>query len=141
MKIVSYKGNSPRFNLLLEFILYSILYTLTFLFVESLFESFIICSSNKVLWAFLSVALIYILNKILKPILVTITIPITALTFGLFYFVINVVILKVADLLMGNNLNFTDIWALVIISLLLSLLNTIIEKIIIDPLLRKAKKI
>lgn len=141
MKIVSYKGNSPRFNLLLEFILYSILYTLTFLFVESLFESFIICSSNKVLWAFLSVALIYILNKILKPILVTITIPITALTFGLFYFVINVVILKLADLLMGNNLNFTDIWALVIISLLLSLLNTIIEKIIIDPLLRKAKKI
>lgn len=140
MKLVSYKGKNPRLNVFLEFILYSVLYTLTFLFVETLFDSFVLTYDNKILWAFLSIVMIYVLNKLLKPILVTITIPITALTFGLFYFIINVLMLKLADWILGNKLNFTDIWALVVISLLLSLLNTLIEKIIIEPLLRKAKK-
>lgn len=139
MKLVSYKKNSPRINIFLEFILYSVLYTLTFLFVESLFDSFNL-GENKILWAFVSIVILYVLNKLLKPILVTITIPITALTFGLFYFVINMIILKVADWLLGSKLDFNNIWALIGISLLLSLLNSLIEKMIIDPILRKAKR-
>lgn len=88
----------------------------------------------------LAVCIIYVLDKAVKPVLVTLTIPITGLTFGLFYFVINTLILKLTDWIMGAKLNFTDIWILFFISILLSLINFAIEEIVIKPLIKKAKK-
>ena len=123
MKII----NKRKFNLILEFLLYSILYTLAFLALESLFESFKLVEDNKVLYAFISIVVIYILEKVLKPILVTIATPITGVTFGLFYFVINAFLLKLTDWILGPKLDFTDIWALFGISIVLALLNLLIE--------------
>mgnify|MGYP002627221560 CR=1 FL=1 len=136
MKLVT-KG---RFNLLLEFLLYSILYTVAFMAVESLFESFEIHSNHKIVVAFFAIVIIYILEKVLKPILVTISTPITGVTFGLFYFVINAFILKLTDWILQSKLDFTDIWALFVISVVLALLNLLIEKLIIEPIIRKASK-
>lgn len=142
MKVVvnSKSKNSPRFNLILEFILYSVLYTGAFLLVEKMFKSFEINGDPKVLYAFLAIVIIYVLDKLVKPIIVTISTPITGLTFGLFYFVINSFILWLTDLLMFDLLNFTDIWVLFFISIVLSLFNLLIEKIIIEPIIRKASK-
>lgn len=136
MKLVK-KG---RFNLLLEFILYSVLYTAAFLAVEGMFKSFEINSDHKILVAFIAIVVIYILEKVLKPILVTISVPITGVTFGLFYFVINAFILKLTDWIMGSKLDFTDIWILFFISIILALLNLLIEKLIIEPIIRRANK-
>ena len=136
MKVVT-KG---RLNLLLEFILYSVLYTGVFLLVEMPFKSFEINDKNPVLIAFLAIVVIYILEKVLKPILVTIFTPITGITFGLFYFVINTFMLKLTDWIMGPKLDFTDIWILFFISIILAGLNLLIEKIIIEPIIRKASK-
>ena len=136
MKIVA-KG---KFNLILEFLLYSVLYTAAFLAVESLFESFVIDSDYKILYAFLAIVIIYILEKVLKPILVTISTPITGITFGLFYFVINAFMLKLTDWILGSKLDFTDIWALLAISIILALLNLLIEKLIIEPIIRRANR-
>ena len=83
---------------------------------------------------------IYALEKLVKPIIVTISTPITGITFGLFYFVINAFILKLTDWIMGPKLDFTDIWALFVISIVLALLNLLIEKLIIEPIIRKASK-
>lgn len=142
MKVVvnSKSKNSPRFNLILEFILYSVLYTGAFLLVEKMFKSFEINGDPKVLYAFLAIVIIYVLDKLVKPIIVTISTPITGLTFGLFYFVINSFILWLTDLIMFDLLNFTDIWVLFFISIVLSLFNLLIEKIIIEPIIRKASK-
>lgn len=136
MKIVT-KG---RLNLLLEFMLYSILYTGVFLLVEIPFTSFEINDDNPVLIAFLAIVVIYVLEKVLKPILVTIFTPITGITFGLFYFVINTFMLKLTDWILGPRLDFTDIWILFFISIILAGLNLAIEKIIIEPIIRKANK-
>ena len=136
MKIVT-KG---RLNLLLEFMLYSILYTGVFLLVEIPFKSFEINDDNPVLIAFLAIVVIYVLEKVLKPILVTIFTPITGITFGLFYFVINTFMLKLTDWILGPRLDFTDIWILFFISIILAGLNLAIEKIIIEPIIRKANK-
>ena len=136
MKLVT-KG---RLNLFLEFILYSILYTGIFLLVEIPFKSFEINSNYPVVVAFLAIVVIYILEKVLKPILVTIFTPITGLTFGLFYFVINTFLLKLTDWILGPRLDFTDIWILFFISIILAVLNLLIEKIIIEPIIRKASK-
>lgn len=142
MKLVvnSKSKNIPRFNLILEFILYSVLYTGAFLLVEKLFKSFEINSSHKIFFAFVAIVIIYVLDKLVKPILVTIFTPVTGITFGLFYFVINSFILKLTDWLMFSKLNFTDIWVLFFISIVLSVLNLLIEKIIIEPIIRKASK-
>ena len=136
MKIVT-KG---RLNLLLEFILYSILYTGTFLLVEIPFKSFEINSDHPALIAFISIIIIYILEKVLKPILVTIFTPITGITFGLFYFVINAFLLKITDWILGPKLDFTNIWILFFIAIILALLNMLIEKLIIDPIIKRAGK-
>ena len=125
-----------KFNLLLEFLLYSVLYTAAFLLVEGMFESFEINSDYKVVWAFLAIAVIYVLEKLVKPIIVTISTPITGITFGLFYFVINAFMLKLTDWILGPKLNFTDIWVLLLISVILAVLNLLIEKIIIEPIIR-----
>ncbi len=134
MKLVT-KG---KFNLFLEFLLYSVLYTAAFLGVEGIFKSFEINSEHKILVAFIAIVVIYVLEKVLKPILVTISVPITGLTFGLFYFVINAFILKLTDWIMGPKLDFTDIWVLFFISIILALLNLLIEKLIIEPIIRRA---
>ena len=136
MKLVT-KG---RFNLFLEFLLYSVLYTAVFLAVEGMFKSFEINSDHKILVAFIAIVVIYVLEKVLKPILVTISTPITGITFGLFYFVINAFMLKLTDWIMGSKLDFTDIWILFFISIVLALLNLLIEKLIIEPIIRRAKK-
>lgn len=136
MKIVS-KG---KFNRVLEFLLYSVLYTAAFMVVESMFTSFEINSDYKVVFAFLAIVIIYVLEKVIKPILVTISTPITGITFGAFYFVINAFILKLTDWIMGSKLDFKDYWILLFISIVLALLNLLIEKLIIEPIIRRANR-
>lgn len=141
MKLVveSKKKKILRFNLILEFILYSVLYTAIFLLVEKMFKSFVL-GDPKILYAFIAIVIIYGLDKLVKPILVTLFTPITGITFGLFYFVINAFILVLTDWMMLGALHFYDYWVLLFISMLLSLFNLLVEKIIIEPIIRKASK-
>ncbi len=125
-------------NKVIEIALYLISYTITFLIVEHFFKSFYISSDYKILYSFLAVTIIYVLNQVIKPLLVTLTMPITGITFGLFYFVINTLILKLTDWIMRSKLNFTDIWVLFFISIILSILRFVIEELIMKPLLKKA---
>ena len=125
---------------ILEFILYAVFYTGIFALVAKLFKSFEINGEPKVLFALLAVVIIDILNKLVKPLLVTISTPITGITFGLFYFVINSFILWLTDLIMLDTLNFTNIWLILVIALLISIMNLIAKKLIIEPIIRKANK-
>lgn len=139
--VVATKGkNAVRVNKFFEFVLYIIGYTIAFLIVDLFFDSFQISEDFRSLYAVLSVCIIYLLDQCLKPILVTLTIPLTGLTFGLFYFVINTVILKLTDWIMGSKLNFTDIWILFFIAIVLSVIHFIIDDVIIKSLIKKAKK-
>ena len=105
-----------------------------------MFKSFIINDEHKIIYAFLSIVIIYVLDKLVKPILVTISTPITGLTFGLFYFVINSFILWLTSIFMFGKIKFEKIWVLFFISIVLSALNWVIEKLIIEPIIRKANK-
>ncbi len=132
--------NSALKNKIIEVALYLVSYTITFLIVEQFFDSFIISSDHRILYACVAVLIIYVLNKVVRPLLVTLTMPITGITFGLFYFVINSLILKITDWLMRSRLDFTNIWVLFFISILLSVLRFIIEEIIMKPVVKKAMK-
>ena len=89
------------------------------------------------LYALLSAVIIYLLNKTIKPILVRFTIPITGLTLGLFYPCINIIILKITDYILGVHFETNGIITLFFTAILISIMNIIMENIIINKILRK----
>ncbi len=137
--VVVEKNNKVRFNKILETILYIVGYTFSFFIVSKMFNTFELSEKLPILYAFLAVVLIYLLNKTVKPILVFFTIPITALSLGAFYFVLNTGILKLVDWIMGDKVDFTNIWVLFIISIVISAVNLLIDLIIIKPIIKKVK--
>lgn len=67
-----------------------------------------------------------VLNAIVKPILVLLTLPITVVTLGLWLFVINAIIILIADKFIKGIQVDGILWALVF-SLLLSVLSSILS--------------
>lgn len=74
-------------------------------------------------WTALIVALVLaVFNATLKPLLVLFTLPVTLLTFGLFLFVINALIILLASELVGG-FHVANFWWALLFSLVLSLVN------------------
>ncbi|GGG29863.1 phage holin family protein [Pontibacter amylolyticus] len=69
-----------------------------------------------------------LLNAVVRPILVILTIPVTVLTLGLFLLVINALIILLADYLIGGFDVDGFLWAL-IFSLVLSLIEAVLDMI------------
>ncbi|WP_340077799.1 phage holin family protein [Leptobacterium sp. I13] len=77
-------------------------------------------------WTAIIVALVLsLLNVIVKPILVILTLPVTIVTLGLFLLIINAIIIIFADKLVGG-FSVSTIWWAVIFSLLLSFFQSIL---------------
>lgn len=72
-----------------------------------------------------------LLNFIVKPILVILTLPITILTLGLFLLIINAIIILLADNLISG-FEVTNIWWALLFSLLLSFLQSILYSLLKD---------
>jgi putative membrane protein len=66
-----------------------------------------------------------ILNFLVKPVLVLLTLPVTIVTFGLFLLVINALIILLADAFVSG-FNVDGFWIALIFSLLLSLFQTVL---------------
>ena len=74
----------------------------------------------------LIVALILaIVNVLVKPILVILTIPITILTLGLFLLVINASLILFVDHLIGSGFEVDGFWWALLFSLILSIFNSL----------------
>jgi len=76
--------------------------------------------------ALIAAAVIGLLNMIVRPVLVVLTLPVTIVTFGLFLFVINALMFWAASGLLGGFV-VTGFVAALIGSLIYSLLRLIIE--------------
>ena len=77
------------------------------------------------LTAILVAVVLSLLNFIVKPILVILTLPVTILTFGLFLLIINAVMILLADELV-TGFEVRNIWWALLFSLLLSFLQSIL---------------
>lgn len=107
-------------NLIMRLIVTSIVaFGLSYLLDGIKFDSF---------WTAIVVAIVLaVLNAIIKPILILLTLPITLFTFGLFLFVINALIILLAEKLVDGF--FVDgFWWALLFSLLLSLLTSLLYK-------------
>src|SRR5210317_130922 len=70
-----------------------------------------------------------LLNLVVKPILVIFTLPATILTLGLFLFVINALIILLADKLI-DGFSVSSIWTAILFSILLSILQSILHSLL-----------
>lgn len=139
MRLVIKEKNKLRINRLFDWIIHMIGYIIVFIIVTSLFKSIYIDSDHLIIWSSIIVLVIYILNKTVKPILVTLTIPITGLTLGLFYPCINVFILKLVDWMLGKHFEVKNLLIALLVAVLLSITNFIMQEVI-NSILKKVKK-
>ncbi len=126
---------------ILDIICHLLGYTLVIYITSLIFKhTIIVDKSNYYMWGFIAVLIIWILNKTIKPILFWITIPITALTLGLFYPIINIVILKLTDIILQSHFEIKGIFSLFFASIFISILNSIMDHLFVDKLLKEVRK-
>ena len=138
MKLIIKEKNVTRINKVIEWLIYMIGYTLVLILVSSMFKSVYIDKDHFLIYAILIELVLYVLNKTLKPILFTITIPITGITLGLFYPFINLFILKLADWIFGSHFQLENIYIAFFVAILISIMNLIVEDLI-GSIIKKVK--
>ena len=103
---------------------------ITLMIASSIFKNFYV---ENIIYALLTSLLISVLNATIKPFLIYITLPITLLTWGLFYPIINVIILKLASALMGSAFVVKGWIIPFFIAIFISIVTPLLHKIIISP--------
>jgi len=94
--------------------------------VAYIYPGVAVASFGSAMWAALVIGL---LNMLVRPVLVVLTIPVTIVTLGLFLFVINALMFWAASgLLSGFHVN--GFWAALIGSLLYSALGLVIDAVL-----------
>ncbi|MHC0037825.1 phage holin family protein [Pseudoneobacillus sp. C159] len=73
-----------------------------------------------------------VLNVLVRPLLIILTLPFTIFTLGLFLFVINAVTLMITDRMMGDVFEISSFGMTLLISIIMSVANTIIQKTVFD---------
>lgn len=127
-------------NKFFEWLLYMVGYAIVLIAVSVMFsKTFYINNQYYGLYALIAAIIIYVLNQTIKPILFYITLPITALTFGLFYPIINVLILYITSFILGSNFQINGFVLPFVIAILISILNMFMEGMIIKPIIHKGK--
>jgi putative membrane protein len=84
---------------------------------------------NSYLTAIIVAIVLGLLNFLVKPVLVILTLPVTIVTFGLFLLIINAIIILLADYFIAGFM-VDGIWWALLFSLLLSLLQSILFSIL-----------
>ena len=125
------------YNKFIVWLLYMICYAIVLITVSIMFDSLYISNKFFGFYAFLAAVIIYILNQTIKPVLFYITLPVTALTWGLFYPLINVLILYITSFILGDKFELKGIIIPFFIAILISIFNILMEGLIIKPIIRK----
>ena len=124
--------HQKNLNKFLEWLIYMIGYSLILVCITTLFKNTLYIDNNYFgIWSLISAIIIYVLNKTIKPLIVWLTIPITALTLGLFYPFINILILYIVSWILGPHFEIPGgIIMTFVIAVLISIMNLIMKKII-----------
>ncbi|WP_270180093.1 phage holin family protein [Alkalihalobacillus sp. CinArs1] len=84
--------------------------------------------------AILASLLLSLINVFIKPVLILLTLPVTIVTLGLFLIVINAVTLKITAAFMGSSFVIEGFGMAMIASIIIGLLNVLIDKLVIEPI-------
>ena len=86
-------------------------------------------SVNGYLGALIVAIVLSVLNLLVKPILVILTLPVTILTLGLFLFIVNALIVLLADKLV-DGFRVDGLWTALLFSILLCILQSLLHSFI-----------
>lgn len=134
----STKNNLVK-NKFVNFIISLVCYALVLILVSMLFKDFNINNKYYGLYAVIAALIIDILNKTIKPVLVVMTMPLTAITLGLSYPIVNMIILYLTSFIMGNNFNITGFFTAFFASILISIFNMFMDGFIIKLITKDSK--
>lgn len=112
-----------------QFLISVVLNAVALLLVDQIFESFYIAGIGT---ALLASVLLAVLNVILKPILIILTLPVTILTLGLFLLVINAITLMAAQAIIGDAFVIDGFLMGLIASILISIITLVLGGLIKD---------
>ncbi|MDO5569569.1 MAG: phage holin family protein [bacterium] len=126
-------------NKVFEFILSIVCYALILILMSLLFSSFEISNEYFGLFSVVAALIIYVLNLTIKPVLIYLTLPLTGLTFGIFYPFVNVLILYITSFILGDKFIIKGIFVPFVIAILISLLKMMMEGLIIKPIMERRK--
>ena len=140
-KIQTLKYKKLINNRFIEWLIYMLGYAIVLITVSVLFSSFEINNKYFGLYSLLASIIIYILNQTIKPVLTFITLPLTVLSWGLLYPISNVIILYITSFTLGkDNFNISGIFAPFIIAIVISLLNILMEGLVLKPMTKRRNK-
>lgn len=130
-----------KINKYLDWAIHMIGYTLVLILVSLIFRETVYIDNRLFgLWGLIAILIIFVLNRTIKPMLVWMTLPLTALTLGLFYPLINILILKLTDFILLEHFEIHGTIFVFIVSIVITAMNAIMDNIIIDVLLKGNKK-
>ena len=133
------KSVKYKFKFLSEIFFNIISYSFILLLISKIFNTIYIDEINFIMYTLIASVIIYILNKTIKPLIFELTIPITGITMGLFYPCINIIILKITDIILSNHFETKGIFSLFFTVILISIFNVFINGILSEPALRRIK--
>jgi len=84
--------------------------------------------------ALLASVILSMINVVIKPILVVLTLPITFMTFGLFLFVINAITLMIVQGLMDSSFVIEGFGMAILASMIISFLYIILNQLVRDAI-------
>lgn len=137
MEKIKCEVNNSNINKVLDWMLYIFGYTFVLYLADLLFDSLY---SENIFYDLLAAIIISVLNKTIKPLIFRLTIPITAITLGLFYPFINLFILKIVDFILGDNFDIYGIFHGILIAIMISIMNILVEGLIIKPIIKRGNK-
>jgi len=129
-EVKSINRKDEAITMLLELLVSAV----TLMLASYIFKGFYV---ENIIYALLTALLISVLNTTIKPFLIALTLPITIITWGLFYPVINVIIMKLASILMGDGFIVKG-WILpFFIAIFISVVTPMLHKIFIKPFIEE----
>jgi putative membrane protein len=140
MKLIINDEKEKRLNRFVDWVIYMVGYAIVLISASLIFKKTIhFDDSNYGVWFLMAAIIVYILSKTIKPILIWLTLPLTGITMGLFYPFINVIILYITDGLLGSHFEIRGIFMAFIVAVFISVINIIMQKGVIEPLIRKER--
>ncbi len=114
----------------IDWLVHMIAYGLILILTSYIFKKTVYIQSW--MWGFVAAVIIYLLNKTVKPLVFWLTLPITGLTFGLFYIFINVATLKLVQYITINHFIITGYIMPFIVACFISIMNILIDELVIN---------
>lgn len=113
--------------MLLRWFVSLFLNSIALIVVAYLFESFHVESFGT---ALLASVILAILNVIVKPILVLLTLPITFVTLGFFLFVINAITLMITQSMLGSDFVIDGFGMAIVAAIIIAVINVVLNRFV-----------